>query len=310
MKNKTFFYGTVFALATAFVSGISNFINKIAVTSVKDPIVFTTLKNSIAAVFLVGFLAAIKKWPEIKSLTKKQWLKLILIGTVGGAVPFALFFTGLSKTSAINAALIHKTLFLWVFILAIPFLKEKISRWQWVGVGTIFAANLFIGGFTGFKYNTGELMILGATLFWAAENIIAKKALSDMSSSVVAAARMSIGSAILIAFLYLRGGTVLPGLNSTQWGWTLLTSLLLFGYVSFWYKALKTAPATYVATLLVPATLVTNVLSALFITHSFAAKDLASSALFALGTVLVVLFAKNSAGDASFNRDKLSSAEA
>ncbi|MCL5004494.1 MAG: DMT family transporter [Patescibacteria group bacterium] len=309
MGNKNFRYATILALTTAFISGLTNFINKIAVTTVKDPIFFTTLKNSLVAILLIGVLTGLKKWPEIKSLKKNQWLKLFLIGVVGGSLPFALFFIGLSKTSAINAALIHKTLFLWVFVLAIPFLKERVSRWQWIGVGMIFAANLLIGGFIGFKYNLGELMILGATLLWAIENIIAKKALRDLSSSIVASARMTIGSIILIAFLYLKNGIIAtPSLNLIQWGWILLTSALLFGYVTTWYAALKRAPTTYVATLLVPATLITNVLSALFITHSFAVRDLISSLLFILGTFIVIIFSKKAADKAFVNpQEKLSS---
>jgi len=296
MGNKNFRYATMLALTTAFISGLSNFINKTAVTAVKDPIFFTVLKNSLVAILLIGVLVGLKKWPEIKSLTKNQWLKLILIGIIGGSIPFALFFTGLSKTSAINASLIHKTLFLWVFVLAIPFLKERMNRWQWIGIGIIFAANLLIGGFIGFKYNLGELMILGATLLWAIENIIAKKTLENVSSSIVSTARMAIGSLILIIFLFSRGDTLLlPSMNATQWGWIFLTSALLFGYVTTWYTALKHAPATYVATLLVPTTLITNVLSALFITHSFAVRDLISSLLFIIGTSIVVIFAKRAA---------------
>jgi len=309
MGNKNFRYATMLALTTAFISGLSNFINKTAVTAVKDPIFFTVLKNSLVAILLIGILTGLKKWPEIKSLTKNQWLKLILIGIIGGSIPFALFFTGLSKTSAINASLIHKTLFLWVFVFAIPFLKERMNRWQWIGVGMIFAANLLIGGFIGFKYNLGELMILGATLLWAIENIIAKKTLKDVSSPVVASGRMVIGSLLLIIFFYTRSGTIaVPPLNLIQWGWIFLTSLLLFGYVTAWYTALKHAPATYVATLLVPATLITNVLSALFITHSFAVRDLISSLLFIIGTSIVVIFAKRAAEKALTNpREGLSS---
>jgi len=305
MGNKNFRHATILTLITAFISGFANFINKIAVTGIKDPIFFTTLKNSIVSIFLIGLLILLKKWPEIKSLTKNQWLKLFLIGIIGGSIPFALFFTGLSKTSAINAALIHKTLFLWVFILAIPFLKERVTRWQWVGVATIFAANLLVGGFTGFKYNTGELMILGATILWAIENIIAKKTLENVSSSIVSTARMTIGSLILIIFLFSRGDTFFfSGINPTQWGWIFLTSALLFGYVTTWYTALKHAPATYVATLLVPATLVTNVLSAIFITHTFTFKDLLSSLLFICGTSLIIIFAKKTFKSPNFAENK------
>ncbi len=298
MKS-SFQYATILALATAGVSGLNNFFTKIAVTVIKDPIVYTTLKNALVALCIVGIIVIMKKWNEIASLTKRQFLKLFAIGIVGGSLPFALYFVGLTQTSAINAGLIHKTLFLWVALLAIPILKERITPLQWIGIGMIFAANLVVGGFNSFKYNTGELMILAATILWAIEAVIAKIALRDISSIVVAAARMTLGSAILGGIIAWRGGGVsVYNLTSEQWGWTVLTSALLLSYVLTWYTALKYAPATYVATLLVPATLITNVLSALFITHAFPAQQFISAILFIGGVLLVIYFAKKTAQNA------------
>lgn len=286
-------YATILALSTAVISGTNNFLTKIAVTSVKDPIVFTTLKNTLVAVLLLGIIFAARKFPEIISLNKRQWLKLIAIGAVGGSLPFILYFTGLTATSALNAGLIHKTLFLWVALLAVPLLKERMTILQWAGIVAIFSANLFIGGFSGFKFNSGELMILTATLLWAVENIIAKIALRDISSVTVAAARMIFGSLLLIAVaLWLGNGSVATNLSFEQWSWTMLTSIFLLGYVLTWYTALKYAPATYVATLLVPATLITNVLSTIFITRTFSFELLISAFLFITGTALVIAFAQ------------------
>ena len=107
------------ALLTAVFSGVNNFITKIAVTAVKDPVVFTTLKNAIVAVFIIGIIMW-KKRSELKTLTPKQKKLLILIGIIGGSIPFILYFTGLKLTSALNASLIHKTLFVWVAIMPFP----------------------------------------------------------------------------------------------------------------------------------------------------------------------------------------------
>ena len=302
MKIKSIGYATLLALTTAVISGASNFLNKIAVSAVKDPIVYTTLKNFVVAILLFGLILALNKKTEIASLTKNQIYKLFAIGAIGGSLPFALFFTGLKQTSALNASLIHKTLVLWVILLAVPILKERIAAWQWVGICAIFGANLLIGGFTDFKFNPGELMILAATILWAIENVIAKTALKDISSITVAAARMIIGSSLLLLFILARGGgSAVFNLNSVQWGWTLLASLLLAGYVIAWYEALKYAPAIYVATLLVPATLVTNVLSSVFITHAFSYEQFLSSALFVTGSALMIYFSKTPQNRLSWN---------
>jgi drug/metabolite transporter (DMT)-like permease len=57
--------------------------------------------------------------------------------------------------------------------------------------------------------------------------------------------------------------------NQTQFFWMAATIVLLLGYVTTWYRALKFAPVTVVASVLVSATLITNVLSAIFVTHAW-----------------------------------------
>lgn len=294
MKH-TIKYATILALIAAIISGTNNFLTKIAVTSVKPPLLFTTLKNALVAFFIIGLVLLFKKWSEIRALKKNQIIKLLAISVIGGSIPFALYFTGLTQTSALNASLIHKTLFLWVALLAIPLLKERLHYLQWLGIIAVFAANLVIGGFTGFSFNSGELMILGATMLWAIENIIAKKVLNDLSSLTVVAARMVIGSVVLLIVLLFQGQVApIAELTLIQFGWTALTSVLLLCYVLTWYTALKYAPATYVATLLVPATLVTNILSAIFITHAFPSAQFFSALLFVTGIILLIVFAKKS----------------
>lgn len=291
MTNSTLRTATILALATAVFSGASNFLNKIAVTGIRDPIFYATLKNTLVAVVLVGIFIACRHWPTIRTLSRRQWGLLVAIGIIGGSIPFALFFTGLTMTSALNAALIHKTLVLWVALLAIPLLHERMSTGQWLGIAALFAANIIVGGFVGFHGNTGELLILLATLCWAIEHIIAKIALRDIPSNVVVAARMTIGSLVLIAFILWRNPaapTMLADLTVAQLGWVLLTGVLLLGYVLTWYRALALAPASYVATLLVPATLVTNTLSAIFLTHTFATMQIASAGLMVIGIIIMI----------------------
>lgn len=291
--NKTFYYATILAVATAIISGISSFVNKFAVSTFSNPVLFTTVKNSLVALFFLGIFLAIRRWTELKKLNRKQWIKLSLIGAIGGSLPFALFFTGLSQTSAINGSLIHKTLFIFVALFAIPFLKEKLVWQQWLGVAIIFGSNLLIGGFSGFSFNLGELMILGATILWAIENIIAKKALADISSLTVASARMIFGSVLLSIYILLTGGFgQVTSIGNTQWLWILLTSIFLLGYVLTWYSALKYAPASYVATILTTSTIVTNILSAVFITHAFTIKDLTVVIIYGIGIALMISFAQ------------------
>lgn len=279
----------ILALVTAFLSGTNNFLTKLAVTAVQDPVVFTFLKNAIVSVFLLSIILTASRWQEIKHLSKQQWLQLFLIGLLGGGVAFILFFTGLSMIPAAHAAFIHKTLFLWVALLAIPFLKEKIGWLQLSALALLLIGNLGIFGLPKFTGHLGEIMVLGATIIWAIENIIAKKVLRTCSSLLVASARMLIGSAVILLVIIAQQKThVILTLSFHQWSWTFLTGLLLTGYVLCWYTALKHAPATLVASLLVPATFITSVLSSIFITHNFPSLQLLSGTLLSLGVVLLI----------------------
>src|SRR3989338_10727572 len=134
--------GIYLALITAIISGFSIFTSKIFVTKL-DPLVFTTLKNLFVAVIL-SFMILNKSYIQsLLKLNRKDVLRLILIGLIGGGIPFALFFTGLSMTSAATGAIIHKTLFIWVAILAYFFLKERLKSVQIIGYILIMASAIF-----------------------------------------------------------------------------------------------------------------------------------------------------------------------
>lgn len=287
MTNQT--KGIIFAFLAAFISGISIFINKFAVTAISPPLVFTATKNIGVGLLILSILIATKKWRKILTLSRKEIWQLILIGIIGGSLPFYLFFTGLSQTSAINAAIIQKTLVIWVALLAIPFLKERISPLQIAAVALLFYANLLTGGFKKFAFNSGELMILAATVLWAVENIIARKVLKNLDPDLVTAARMGLGSVILITaavILYPASLTRITYLSQVQWFWLSATALALLSYVSCWYRALKLAPAITVTAVLVSSTLVTNILSVVFINGSWTGAMTSQALVIILGIIL------------------------
>ena len=188
--------GIKYALVTAVFSGFAIFFNGIAVRSVGDPLAFTTLKNLGVGVILALLLGIkiFRNRPLITSLTSRDWLRLFLIGVIGGSLPFYLFFKGLSMAQPAVGALIHKTLILWVALWAIPFLHEKISLKQVLALGLVFGSSFVVGGITPVSCGTGETMILAATILWAVENIIAKVALRKVDADVVVGARMIFGS--------------------------------------------------------------------------------------------------------------------
>jgi len=281
--------GLYLVLGTAIISGFAVFLSKFAVTAIGDSHVFTTAKNVIVGLILSCLILTPFLLPRLKRLNAKSWFNLILIGIIGGSVPFLLFFKAISLTSSINTAFIHKTLFVWVSLFAVWWLKEKIGRLQYLALGLLFLGNFALLGFKFISFGYAELLALLATLMWAVEFVLAKKVLRNIDSEIVAWARMFFGSLILLGFIgYIGKLGDLIMLNSVQWSWVVLTSILLLGYVLTWYKALKYLPAVTVTSILVLASPLTTFLNNLFITHKYSLGQILGSFLILLAGGLIL----------------------
>lgn len=252
-SGRTVSVGLGLAAITALVSGVSVFLNSTAVRSVGDPALFTTLKNGVAAVVLLTVAAAIvpRAGHVVAGLPRGRLAGLLAIGVVGGSIPFLLFFTGLAEASAPAAAVIHKTLFAWVALLAVVLLRERLGGLQVAALGVLLVSQLLITPPDGITWTSGETLIAVATAMWAVEVIVAKRVLRDVPSPIAAASRMGVGLVVLVAYLAVTGGLVGIGrLGIEQWAWVLGTGVLLSAYVASWYAALRRAPATAVTAVL------------------------------------------------------------
>jgi len=257
--------GIWLALATAVVSGVAVYLNATAVRAVGDPILFTTLKNGVAAIILVAIATAAV---SVRPTRAAPWRPdrraiggLVLIGIIGGGLPFALFFTGLAQASAPSAALIHKTMVVWVALLAVAFLGERIGALQLAAIGVLGAAQLLIQPADGLQLGSAEAMIAVATGLWTLEVVVVRRLVQGVPVRLAAAARMGIGLVVLVGIGLVTGG--LSGMGSISgegWAWILATGLLLTAYVGTWYAALKRAPAVTVTAVLTLAAPITAVL--------------------------------------------------
>jgi drug/metabolite transporter (DMT)-like permease len=258
-------WGIGLAACTALISGVAVFLNANGVKQVPDAAVYTTLKNGVAAMVLIGLLAAMPSSRRaLPTLSGRQWLTLAAIGVVGGSVPFLLFFGGLAQASAPSAAFIHKTLFIWVAILAIPLLGERLGWPQLAALAVLLGSQVLLVNPQGIAWGSGETMIAGATLLWSAEVIIARRLLPAIPSLVGGSARLGLGMVVLVGYLAFTGKLSAIGAVSAEgWFWVLLTGVILAGYVATWYAALKRAPATVVTSVLVAAAPVTAALTAI-----------------------------------------------
>jgi drug/metabolite transporter (DMT)-like permease len=258
--------GIALAFVTACISGVSIWVNSHAVTRFGDATVYTTAKNAVAGAVLLSIALSLPvhaRNPLPPRARRHRPLLLLTIATIGGSVPFVLFFEGLARAEATQAAFIQKTLVVWVALIAVPFRRERIGPAHLAAIAFVIAGQAVLAGNAGtVVFGTGEAMILAATLLWAAEVILAKRLLDSIAVRTLAVARMGLGTLILLGWVALSGrGGELVHLTANQWAWATLTGLFLSAYVATWYAALARAQAVDVTAVLVFGAVVTAVLS-------------------------------------------------
>ena len=284
--------GTMFAIITAIISGIAIPANKLFIVKL-DPLVFTSVRSLIiGSVFL---LISLSRKEFSKKRIKANWKSLLAIAAIGGALAFYLYFSGLKLTTAGRAAFLHKTLPLYVALLAFIFLKEKIDKKLLTAIilmflGTIF---LYVGqvkpGEMWQNPSLGDLLVIAATFLWAVENIISRKVLRDGESNfIVSFSRMFFGGLILFGFLVLSSRLNQISLTAEQTRNIFISAVILFGYVFFWYKSIKLINVSKASTFLLISPVISLLIGVSAFGEPYNTLQLAGSALTLLGSYFAV----------------------
>jgi drug/metabolite transporter (DMT)-like permease len=268
MMPRTRRTGIVLAFVTAAISGVSVFVNGYGTKRFDDATVYTTSKNLVAAVLLGALAFGAARFrsssAERVPFTARERWGFLAVGLVGGAIPFVLFFEGLKRAGSTDAAFLQKTLVVWVALLAVPLLRERLNAGHIAAIALLIVGQAKLAsGWPTLRADAASTLILGATLCWAVEVVIAKQLLPRRSALTLGASRMGIGVVALIAWVAITGRFHdLVGLSANEWGWALLTGVLLCAYVASWFAALARAQAVDVTAVLVGGALLTAALNA------------------------------------------------
>ena len=289
--------GTILILMTALISGAAIVINKFFVVKI-DPLLFTAMRALFIGIIFF-FISLYISRSAGKKFKQVSWKYLLLIGVLGGSFAFWLFFSGLKMTMAGRAAFLHKTLPIYATIFAVIFLKERVSIKQ------LLALVVMLGGLLlmqlskiSFDVRMGDLLVLGATVLWAAENTLSKRVMLDKESNwVVTFSRMFFGSLILFAIIFLVGkGDLLMALTGQQLGYIAVSGGLLFLYVLTWYWGLRYINLSKAATILLLAPVISLALGYAWLGEQVFVLQIIGSVLI-LGGALVMARTKSEKRD-------------
>ncbi len=91
-------------------------------------------------------LAAVRSRAWLRSLTRREWIRLAAMGVISYSIGNSLFFWGLEALTPTTSSFLLNALPLSTLLLGIPWLGERPNRWQMVGVGLALAGGVVFFG--------------------------------------------------------------------------------------------------------------------------------------------------------------------
>jgi len=143
---------------------------------------------------------------SLKQLSGRDWLGLVGVAILAGALAPALFFIALDLTMVNNVVLIGRIEPPLILALSVLLLRERVNRWVVLGAIVSFIGVLLtvllqnpdkpMVGMMGFPVGQGELLAVGGAVSSAIATIISKVTLRHIALGVFAIVRTVLGTIV------------------------------------------------------------------------------------------------------------------
>lgn len=216
----THHWGYVGAIVSAVLFGISSTLNKIALENV-NPFLIAALIYFIGGVFLFvvrlsplnkRVLSLLETPTETETkISSHDYATLGFVILSGAVVAPVLLLYGLAATTAINTALLLNAESLLTVLIALAFLKERGAKKDYLGIVLLLVGVVFLTTSGEFQKLTltsqimGNLLIVGACLFWSIDNNLSKFLSKKRDIILITGLKCFIGGSILLATAFSLG---------------------------------------------------------------------------------------------------------
>jgi len=189
----------------------------------------------------------------------KELPKLIILGLTGVTLLYIFQYFGVDYTTASTSAVLINTNVIFIVILSLMFLKEKISIIKGIGIicsflGVISVVYAQMNNET-ITFTTifffGCILIILSAFCWAIYSIIGKKLIEKYDEFTVTTYAFVLGTIFFVPLALPHSITVVQTMSMNGWIAVFYLALLcsVFGYMG-WYYALKKTEASKVAVFL------------------------------------------------------------
>jgi len=193
---------------------------------------------------------------ELRLLTRRDvGLRLFVVGALGTAAAFLLFYRGASRATAIEAVLCLQTEPAYSLLLSWVALGHRPTPRRLMAIGILLLGITLAVGARGFQASAGIWLLLLTPLCWQLSHLVVLRQLPGVRPSVLTGARYVYGGAFL-ALMWFIGGAARPAWPELR---SLLPLLALQGVVLsyigtlLWYQAIARLDLARSTAIVVPS---------------------------------------------------------
>ena len=212
-------WGYISALTVAILFGVWFSLDK-TLLGYLHPFALAALTYLIASTFLfiINFsplreriLEFINRKSDVENyITRKEYFILFLTAIFGSTIAPALYLNGLFRITAVNAALLANVEIIFIIILGILFLKERVVKRDGLGFAFLFVGAIFLStnNLQNLSFNQslfGSILVISASFFWSMDTILSKFLSYKRNIIFVTALKTLIGGSILFIISIFMG---------------------------------------------------------------------------------------------------------
>jgi drug/metabolite transporter (DMT)-like permease len=236
-------------LATLFWAG--NYLVGEWVVDTVDPLSLTWLRWALAAgpLVLLAHLVERPRWPVLLG----RWRVLLLVGLGGAAAYPLLLYAALERTSAVNASVINAANPAAIVVASVLLGQARAGWRSWAGValGLVGVTLVLTEGdparLLALRFNTGDLLMLGAVLAWTAYTLAGRR----LGLPVLAATAVQVVlTTLALTPFVLYAGIRLPVDGTGWWAVAFIAAFPSLGAYLCWNLAVpRVTPGTAAASM-------------------------------------------------------------
>ena len=286
------------ALGTVLLWGASFPLTKAALTYL-DPIAIALLRWTISAAALLAWLAWQRKLPAAVQLLRQDGRTALWVALTGITLFYFLENLALRYTTATNAGVLSNFISVFMVLIGVIWLGERLLRVEWGAVGAAFAGaalvsqgsgHLAFGG-TGLL---GDLLMLAASLLGAIYSVGGKGLVARYPADVTTTVVATLGALLLLPLALLEAGSLSGfGTALVALPWQVWAALLLLGLGAgalanlWWLRLLSRTDASRAAMTLFLIPVISTVIAVVWLGEPLTATILLGAGLVLAGVIVV-----------------------